>query len=180
MNKPEVILLVATSTDGFIAPLDQEKLPSTTWTSPEDKHFFTEKSKEIGTMIMGSKTFETIGRALPGRRSIIMTSQPECYTKFNSPNLFFTNQSPEEILAELNRRDVKQVALCGGASIYNLFLQKNLVDKMFMTIEPQVFGEGIKLFSGVSSKIEERFKLLSQRKLNEKGTLLLEFSLRIA
>lgn len=175
MNKPEVILLVAMSTDGFIAPTDQEKLPSTVWTSLEDKQFFTEKSKAIGTLIMGSKTFETIGRALPGRHSIIMTSKSERYEKFNDPNLVFTNENPEEILAELSKKGVKQAALCGGASIYNLFLQKNLVDKMFVTVEPQVFGQGIKLFSG---KIEDKFKLLKQTKLNEKGTLLLEYDFK--
>ncbi len=174
MNKPKVILLVAMSADGFIAPLNQEKLPSTVWTSKEDKQFFTEKSKEIGTMIMGSKTFETIGKALPGRRSIVMTSRPENYAKFNEPNLFFANEGPEEILATLSKQGVEQVALCGGASIYNLFLQKNLVDKMFITVEPYTFGDGVKLFD---QGITEKFKLLKQSKLNEKGTLLLEYSL---
>lgn len=172
MNKPEVILLVAMSTDGFITPLDQEKLPSTTWTSPEDKQFFTEKTKAIGALIMGSKTFETIGRALPGRRSVVMTSRPESFSEFSDPNLFFTSKSPEEILTELSKQGVKQVALCGGASIYNLFLQKGLVDKMFVTVEPQSFGGGVKLFS---EEIITRFKLLKQNKLNEKGTLLLEY-----
>ena len=175
MNKPEVILLVAMSTDGFIAPTDQEKLPSTVWTSQEDKQFFTKKSKEIGAMIMGSKTFETIGRALSGRRSIVMTSKPEKYIKFNDPNLFFTNENPEEILSNLSSRGVKKVALCGGARIYDLFLQKNLVDKMFLTIEPHVFGTGVKLFN---EKIEEKFQLLEQKKLNEQGTLLLEYVLK--
>lgn len=173
-NRPEVILLVAMSTDGFIAPLNKEKLPSTTWTSKEDKQFFTEKSKAIGIIIMGSKTFETIGRALPGRRSIVMTSQPEKYTKSNDPNLFFTSESPEKILSDLGKQGVGQVALCGGASIYNLFLQKGLVDKMFLTVEPHTFSEGIKLFSG---EIETKFKLLKQRKLNEEGTSLLEYGL---
>src|SRR5690606_13328086 len=98
----------------------------------------------------------------------------ERYKKFNDPNLVFTNKSPEEILAELSKKGVKQVALCGGASIYNLFLQKNLVDKMFVTVEPQVFGNGIKLFS---DKIENKFQLLKQKKLNEKGTLLLEYTI---
>lgn len=174
MNKTEVILLVAMSTDGFIAPLDKESLPSTVWTSPEDKQFFSEKSKEIGTLIMGSKTFETIGKALPGRRSIIMTSKPEHYAKFNDLDLFFTNQSPEKILADLEDKGVDQVALCGGASIYNLFLKKDLVDKMFLTVEPYVFGKGIKLFS---EKIDKKFKLLKQEKMNEEGTLLLEYKL---
>jgi len=172
MNKPEVILIAAMSIDGFIAPLDKESLPSTIWTSSEDKQFFTEKSKEIGVMIMGSKTFMTIGKALSERKSIVMTSQPDRYQKFNDPNLLFTAASPEEILTELNQQGIKQVALCGGASIYNLFLQKGLVDKMFLTVEPYIFGEGIKLFSG---KIEKKFNLVNKRKLNEDGSLLLEY-----
>ncbi len=173
MNKPEVILIAAMSIDGFIAPADKESLPSTTWTSKEDWHFFTKKSKEIGTMIMGSKTFTTIGKALPERRSIVMTSHPERYAEFNDPNLLFTAKSPEEILANLDKEGIKQVALCGGASIYNLFLQKNLVDKMFLTVEPYVFGEGVKLFN---EKIEKRFNLLKQTKLNDHGSFVLEYS----
>jgi len=173
MNKPEVILIAAMSTDGFIAPLDKEKLPSTTWTSKEDKDFFNQKSKEIGLMIMGSKTFETIGKALPERISIVMTSEPERYASNNDPDLLFTDETPEEILKNLNQQEVEQVALCGGAKIYNLFLEKGLVDKMFLTVEPHIFGEGVKLFNG---KVEEKFKLLGQRKLNEAGTLLLEYS----
>lgn len=174
MNRPEVILLVAMSTDGFIAPANGASLPSTSWTSKEDKQFFTEKSQAIGTLIMGSKTFETIGRALPGRRSIVMTSHTKRYTEFNDPNLVFTSQSPEEILADLSKQGAKQAALCGGASIYNLFLQKGLVDKIFITVEPHVFGEGIKLFSAEN---EKKFKLLEKRKLNEAGTFLLEYEL---
>lgn len=86
--------------------------------------------------------------------------------------LLFTKESPEEILADLHRQNVKQVAICGGASIYALFLQKNLIDKMFLTVEPYVFGEGIKLFNG---QIEQQFRLISQQKLNEGGTILLEY-----
>jgi dihydrofolate reductase len=174
MHKPEVILLVAMSVDGFIAPLDQEKLPSTVWTSPEDKQFFTEKSKAIGVMIMGAKTFATMGRALPERHSIVMTSQPENYAKFTDPNLTFTSQSPEEILADLDQQGVKQVALCGGSSIYNLFLQKGLVDKMFVTIEPFLFGAGIKL---LTDHLGRKMQLLSTRQLNEQGTFLVEYLL---
>ena len=174
MNKPTVILLVAMSSDGFIAPLNKEKLPSTSWTSPEDKQFFTAQSKAIGTLIMGSKTFETIGRVLPGRRMIVMTSKPAHYAPYRDPNLVFTDESPEAILTDLSQQGIRQVALCGGARIYQLFLQKNLVDKMLITVEPYVFNEGIKLFTGA---IEAKFKLLAKTKLNEQGTLLLEYSL---
>jgi len=172
MNRPEVILIAAMSIDGFIAPLDKESLPSTVWTSKEDKDFFSQKSKEIGLMIMGSKTFETIGKTLPERVSIVMTSQPEKYAKYKDPDLLFTDETPEEILENLAKQEVEQVALCGGSNIYSLFLEKGLVDKMFLTVEPFIFGEGVKLFN---SKIEQEFSLLKQNRLNEKGTLLLEY-----
>lgn len=172
MEKPKVILIAAMSIDGFIAPLKKENEPSTVWTSKEDKQFFNQKSREIGTMIMGSRTFETIGRALPDRRSIVMTSRPEKYASYVDKNLIFTNSSPEEVLADLAGNGVKEVALCGGASIYALFLKKGLVDKLFLTVEPQIFGDGIKLFS---EEAKHEFKLLSVKKLNEVGTMLLEY-----
>ena len=175
MHRPEVILLAAMSIDGFIAPLHKEHLSSTTWTSQEDHRFFTQKSKAIGTMIMGSKTFATIGKALTQRRTIVMTSQPERFADLNDPNLLFTAKNPEEILASLNQQGIKQVALCGGASVYSLFLQKALIDRMFLTIEPFVFGEGIKLFNGFTGQIQPKFILVSQQKLNSAGTLVLEF-----
>lgn len=172
MNKPEVILIAAVSIDGFIAPADKESLPSTTWTSREDWRFFTKKSKEIGTLILGSKTFETIGKTLPERKMIVMTSEPERYIAYNEENLSFTKAKAEEILADLSKQGCEQVALCGGSHIYSLFMQKGLIDRMFLTVEPYVFGEGIKLFSG---KNEQKFELISKEKLNESGTLVLEY-----
>ncbi|HPS40389.1 MAG TPA: dihydrofolate reductase family protein [Candidatus Woesebacteria bacterium] len=175
MNKPEVILLAAMSIDGFIAPLNQEHLSSTTWTSQEDRQFFAKKSKAIGTMIMGSKTFLTIGKALMKRKTIVMTSQPARFANFSDPNLLFTADNPEKILTDLNEQGIKQVALCGGASIYNLFLQKGLIDRMFLTIEPFIFGSGVKFVSGSVGQIQSKFILVSQEKLNDAGTLVLEF-----
>lgn len=166
-TRPKVILIAAMSIDGFIAPADKEALPSTTWTSKEDWQFFTRQSKAIGTMILGSKTFETIKRALPERQMIVMTSHQEKYLEFQEPNLIFTGESPEEILSKLAEQGVKEVALCGGSQIYTLFMQQNLVDELVLTVEPYVFGHGIKLFS---ASLEQKFSLTKQEKLNEAGT----------
>lgn len=172
VNRPKVTLIAAMSIDGFIAPVDKEKLPSTTWTSKEDWQFFTRKSKEIGVMILGSKTFETIKRVLPERQMIVMTSEPQRYAEFSDPSLVFSQDSPETILADLSAKGVEQIALCGGAHIYALFMQLDLVDELFLTVEPFVFGEGVKLFNG---QLEKQFTLVSQEKLNEGGTLVLNY-----
>ncbi len=48
------------------------------WHLPEDLAHF--KATTMGhTMVMGRKTFEAIGRALPGRRTIVITSQQDWY-----------------------------------------------------------------------------------------------------
>jgi dihydrofolate reductase len=44
------------------------------WHIPEDMKFFRETTKG-STVIMGRKTFESIGRALPGRRNIVLSSR---------------------------------------------------------------------------------------------------------
>lgn len=172
IDKPKVILLAAISIDGFIAPADKEALPSTAWTSKEDRRFFAAKSKELGTMIMGSTTFETIKRALPERQTIIMTSQPARYGEYSDPSLTFTSEQPTQILARLARHSVQQVALCGGAHIYSLFLSENLVDEMYLTVEPYLFGQGIKL---CNAPLDQSWKLVDQQKLNEQGTLVLNY-----
>jgi dihydrofolate reductase len=170
----ETTLIVAVSKDLMIAAAGQEKAASTVWTSAEDKKFFNQKSKEVGSMIMGSKTFATIGRALPGRKSVVMTREPEKWqAQYDDENIVFTNKSAKEILADLENQGFKKVAICGGRAVYNLFLHLGLVDQIFMTIEPVEFGQGIKLL--VDEKILENFDLVSEKKLNEEGTLLREY-----
>lgn len=172
-------LIVATSKDGFISPADGVELPSTKWTSEEDYRFFTEKTKEIGVLIMGRTTYDTIGRPLPGRLTVVLTRDSEkeaerARKKFKMDwlpnNLRFTNKSPQEVLQALATEGFEQVALCGGASLYQLFTEQDLVDEMFITIEPVEFGEGIKLFE--NNKIFGNFQLIKEISLNEQGTIV--------
>ena len=67
----KVILIAAISADGKIAErTDQNSLD---WTSKEDTRFFIERTKQAGALIMGRKTFESIGKPLPGRINLILT-----------------------------------------------------------------------------------------------------------
>ena len=53
MSSMKVTLLASISADGFIAPKSEGS--SLLWTSREDTRFFVQMSKEIGTLLMGSK-----------------------------------------------------------------------------------------------------------------------------
>lgn len=140
------------------------------WTSREDKQLFVAKTKEAGTMVMGSKTFATIGRALPGRKTIVYTSRPDEFAAID--NVEATNESPAELIARLESQGVTSLAVCGGASIYSLFMQAGVVDELFLTVEPVVFGTGVPLFG---TSLESSLTLLDCSKLNE-NTVLLHYS----
>lgn len=66
------------------------------------------------TVIMGRKTFDTIGRALPGRKSIVLTRNPD-----------WAHEGVEVIhsLEELRESDIEgQAYVMGGAQVYHLSL----------------------------------------------------------
>jgi len=180
-NRPKIktTLIVATSKDGFISPADGVELPSTKWTSKEDYQFFSEKTQEIGVMIMGRATYDTIGRPLPRRLIVVLTRDSEKQAEaarqklkmdYLPNNLRFTSKSPKEVLQALVTEGYQQVALCGGASLYQLFIEEGLVDEMFITIEPIEFEDGIKLFK--DNKIFDSFQLAKEEFLNQQGTQL--------
>ncbi len=67
MDKPSLSLIVARARDGAIGRKGQ--LP---WHLSEDLKYF--KRLTVGKpVVMGRKTFESIGKALPGRHNIVVT-----------------------------------------------------------------------------------------------------------
>jgi dihydrofolate reductase len=70
-NSPQIALVVAVADNGVIG--QDGKLP---WRLPDDlKHF---KEVTLGKpVLMGRRTFESIGRALPGRRNLVLTRSTE-------------------------------------------------------------------------------------------------------
>jgi dihydrofolate reductase len=98
------------------------------WHLPKDlKHF-----KEIttgGTVIMGRKTYDSVGRPLPNRRNIVITRQqieiPGCEVVHS------LDTALELCSAE------KEVFIVGGAEIYKMAMP--LTDRIFLTIVHQDF-----------------------------------------
>lgn len=161
----EVILIAAITLDGFIARAEHQV--STAWTSKEDAKWFSQKTKEIGLCIMGRTTYETIGRPLPGRQIIVISksgSSIESFTVGTPDTVITTHSSPKEIIEFLQLKRQQAVAICGGSSIYSQFLQAGLVNRLYLTIEPVLFGEGIGL---LNQSTDIRLKQISENALTE-------------
>jgi dihydrofolate reductase len=167
-----VTLIAAITADGKIAQATGQS--SLDWTSKEDTRFFVEKTKEIGAVVMGRKTFETIGKPLKERRLIVMSgshvvSPPAKGEAGGGGTVEWTTDSPADLVARLDREGVPGLAICGGAAIYAQFLQAGLVDELFLTVEPVLFGDGISLATGVG-RIDMR--LVEVRPMGERAVLL--------
>ncbi len=139
----KVILVMALTADGKIGRTP-EHFPD--WTGKSDKQLFKRISQQAGVVVMGSKTFDTFGRPLPGRKNVVMTRNPK--RSSDQADLVFTGAPPQQLLATLSREGYREVILAGGAVINTLFAQANLIDEMIITISPKIFGQGLSLFTG--------------------------------
>lgn len=138
----KVTLVMAMTLDGKIGK-SPDHFPD--WTGKEDKKLFVELSKKAGVVIMGSRTFDTIGAPLPNRKNIIMTRDQSRSSPWS--NLLYTTARPSEILEALEQEGYSQVILAGGALVNSLFAEENLIDEIIVTISPKIFGYGLSLFS---------------------------------
>ncbi|MCD8484233.1 dihydrofolate reductase [Candidatus Woesebacteria bacterium] len=150
----------------MIAPL--------TGPAPKTKKFYVSHLKQSDAIIIGRQTFNTFHRYPKNSHWYIYTSQPEKFAAPTTPTVQFeaTNVPPAELLEQLKAKGYSSVALCGGSSIYSLFLQAGLVDKLYLTVEPLVFGTGIPLFSEDLGKLP--LKLVQTHSLSSQ-TLVLEY-----
>jgi len=120
-------IIVATSKNGVIGV--DNKLP---WHLPKDLKYFKEKT--VGKkVIMGRKTFESIGRPLPNRENIILTRNAEL--TIDNVSIY---HDIDELLTTLGENE--EHVVIGGGEIYELFLP--YVNKVYLTyIDAQVEGD---------------------------------------
>lgn len=143
----EVFLIAAQTLDGFIARHPDDR--SFDWTSAEDKQFYISKIKTADAIVIGRTSFETFSRYPKGSRWIIYTSQPETFTN-PKPAVIkaeATKENPRALIQRLANEGCQQVAISGGASVYSQCMEAGVVDTLYITIEPVLFGQGVKLFS---------------------------------
>lgn len=123
MNYPKISLIAAIASGNRALGKDNKLI----YKIPDDLKRF----KELTTghvVIMGRKTFESIGRALPNRMNIIVTSRPELLKDkgvFPVPNL-------REAFYVAEDKEKKEIFVIGGANIYEQTIGR--ANKLYLTI----------------------------------------------
>ena len=82
------------------------------WHIPEDFKWF--KQLTMGNiLVMGRKTFESIGKPLPGRTTFILSHQKTLFPGVQ------TITGLDEIKKYLSANDKRSIFICGGANVYS-------------------------------------------------------------
>ena len=129
----KIALIVAVSQNNVIGRDNQ--LP---WHLPEDLQYF--KSVTMGKpILMGRKTFESIGRPLPGRVNIVITRDPD----WTAEGVEIVNTIDDAMAAgavACKAADSYEIMIIGGAQIYRDCLP--LADVLYLTkVEAEIEGD---------------------------------------
>lgn len=127
-----VAIIVACSRNGVIGK--DNTLP---WYLPEDlKHF---KAVTMGKpMIMGRKTFDSIGRPLPGRTTIVVTRQPNWTTE--GVEVCSSLEDAFVRARECLTPENNEIMVVGGEEVYRQSLAQ--VDRVYFTeVDTEVEGD---------------------------------------
>ena len=127
----DVILIAAVTQDGYIARHPHE---SATWT--KDLYLFKEQTMGW-PLIMGSNTFKCLQKELEGRDIIVV----------------HRDDNPQKIIENLN---TEKCFIAGGGKT-NIRFAPHLTH-LYLTPHPNIFGSGVRLFSGKTDKMNLVFE----------------------
>ena len=118
--EPKISAIAIIGKDGGIGK--EDKL---LWHLPSDLQYF--KSTTVGhPIIMGRKTYESIGRALPKRTNIVLTRGEIDNDKIQ------VARNPEGAIKIAKDTGTDEVFIIGGEQIYTAFMP--LVDKLYLSV----------------------------------------------
>lgn len=167
-HKPKYVAFVAASIDGRIS-LAKKTPPR--WTSKEDRRFFQKSLSRADAVVVGRNTYLAAADRLRRRNTFVLSRRPKTATRRG----MVTFVNPDKVNPAELLQKYRTVAVLGGGAVYRLMLERGLLDEMFVTVEPLIFGRGKEMF--VSGTRTTKLTLISLKRLNHRGTLLLHYKI---
>ena len=164
----KVILYMEMTVNGFVAKPDD----NTDWISDEAWESYTAVMAEVDAIIIGKRTYDLMPQDefQKSAEYIVVTSSKPVDKKV--PNVVFFNDTPAQIIEQLQKKGHENIAIAGGGKANVLFMNAGLIDEIYLDIEPVVFGSGIPLFA--KDDFEYKLEFLDTKMLN-KNTIQLHY-----
>jgi len=171
----KTILIFVSTLDGKITKWGDPKIRS--WSSKSDQEYFDKTWNSIRVIVMGSGTYIPYPIEPDSKHLfIVMTRKPEKYKEKEVPGqIEFTSESPYHIVSRIKKAGEQKLLVVGGAQIATAFLKQELIDELWLTIEPKIFGIGASFVT--EEKLDINLKLISSETINEQGTLITKYQI---
>ena len=169
-----VILADVISLNGKITKGSNPDIRS--WSSSEDLEHFVKLRDGCDVIIIDRKTYELVQpKPEKGKLRIVFTSTPERFSNASSPGqLEFIDVLPATLIERLAKDGYNRVLIAGGARLSSSFFEAQLIDDLYLSFEPVLFGTGRPMLDEGSLNVS--LQLESVTRLNERGTLLAHYS----
>lgn len=118
-------------------------------------------------LVMGRRTFESIGRVLPGRTSVVITSDESYKIPFQIPQtskVEIAHSLGDGMKIAQDASGADEIFIFGGGQVFKEALEKDLVDRLYLTVVEGDFGADT--FFPDYSRV---FKVLSEEKRQRDG-----------
>lgn len=154
---------MAITINGFIAKENDD----TSFVSEIEWDSFRNMIKSIGNMIIGSRTYEIMRdgdefKNLENIRVLVVSENTNFKTVVDNHSVI---KSPKDALAILEKEVFDKALVAGGGTLNASFMAEDLIDEIYLDVEPVVFGKGIRLFK--EDNFEAKLKLLGTKQLSD-------------
>ena len=169
----KTILIFVSTLDGKITKWGNPDVKL--WSSHQDQDYFKKIWNESQLIVMGSNTFNAGSFPSPNPQLIIMTGHPDKYKSLKiSGQIEFTSESPLELTDRFKSKGHQQMLVVGGAHVATSFLKEQLIDELWLTLEPKIFGTGANFATNV--KLDINLCLIHCDRVNKQGTLITKYA----
>ena len=170
----KTILVFVSTLDGKVTKWGESNVHL--WSSQEDQKYFKKIWNDSKLLIMGSNTFNADPiKPTADQLLVIMTREPSKYKKYEVfGQLVFSDETPAQLSLRFEKEGYEQMTVVGGAHIGTSFLKEQLIDELWLTIEPRILGAGSNF--AIEEKLDINLHLISCERVNEQGTLITKYT----
>lgn len=159
MSRPETIVYIATTADGFIARLDD----GIDWLEHDAKgsdYGWETFRASIDGLVLGRRTYEQVigfdvGWPYVGLKTVVMSRTLDdgaLAPVATEHGVTTSGASPADVLEALGNAGAERVWIDGGGVITS-FVEAGLIDLVTVTRIPVLIGQGIPLFGALTADV---------------------------
>lgn len=144
-------LYLAASLNGLITRGETDS----DWVSDADEELFAEICAQNGAILVGRKTFDQYQGSVypvPDTTNVVLTSQ----NRQSQDNVYFVSDL-KDAFRKFSDLGFERFMAVGGSSIAGQCMKSGIVDQLYLSIHPYIFGQGLPVFGDFSEDLNLTF-----------------------